>query len=176
MSCTFLGATLKEAISILICKFLHSCYINIYIHTYTHTHISAEYSLCLWYWIHNSLKSEEAQFLTSTHFLFLILLFYWWKIALQRCVGFCRTTRWISHKYIYIYLLSLLHLPPLPPSLSSRSSHRTRLGSLCYTSTSYQLSILHVIVYICQCCFLNLSHPHLCPQVCSLLGSSVPFF
>jgi len=26
----------------------------------------------------------------------------------------------------------------------------TRLGSLCYIATSYQLSILHMIVYICR--------------------------
>ena len=38
--------------------------------------------------------------------------------------------------------------------------------------TSYQPSISHMAVYICQCCSLNLSHPFLpplCPQVCSLL-------
>ena len=34
-------------------------------------------------------------------------------------------------------------------------------------------------VCICQCCFLSSSHPRLpplSPQLCSLLGSSVPFF
>ena len=36
-------------------------------------------------------------------------------IALQCCVGFCHTTACISHKYvcIYIYIPSLLNLPPL---------------------------------------------------------------
>jgi len=59
--------------------------------------------------------------------------FYWWKIALQFCVGFCHTTMWISHNYTYIP--SLLGLPPQPhPTLSPptvRSSQSTRLGSLC---------------------------------------------
>ena len=34
-------------------------------------------------------------------------------------------------------------------------------------------------VYICRCCFFSSSHPHLpplSPQLCSLLGSSGPFF
>ena len=52
----------------------------------------------------------------------------------------------ISHNYTYIP--SLLSLPPLPPSLISRPSQSTWLGSLCYTTTSHQLFILHMIVYI----------------------------
>ena len=35
------------------------------------------------------------------------------------------------------------------PSHPSRSSHGGSLGSLCYTATSHQVSILHMIVYIC---------------------------
>ena len=70
----------------------------------------------------------------------------------------------------YIY-----HLPTDPPSLSSsylsRSSQTTGLGSLCYIATSHQLSVLHTVLYLCQCYFLHSSHsllPWLCPQVCSL--------
>ena len=59
----------------------------------------------------------------------------------------------ISHNYIYIP--SLLHLPPS----SSRSSQSTSLGSLCYPAASQWLSVLHMVVYICQCYPLNLPHP-----------------
>ena len=61
----------------------------------------------------------------------------------------------------------------LPPSLShsSRGTQSTELISLCYAAASYQLSILHLVVYICPCH----SHfvpaypsPSLCPQVNSL--------
>ena len=70
----------------------------------------------------------------------------------------------------YIHPL-LPSLPSLALSHLSRSSQSTRLGSLCYTATSHQLSILHPIVHICWCYFLPSSHPlplPLCPQVHSL--------
>ena len=59
----------------------------------------------------------------------------------------------VNQLYIYIYphISSLLHL--LPPSLShpSRWSQSTELISLCYVAASHQLSILHLVVYICLC-------------------------
>ena len=45
--------------------------------------------------------------------------------------------------------LHFLSLPPLPRLHPSRTSQSVRLGSLCYTETSQQLSILHMIAYIC---------------------------
>ena len=42
---------------------------------------------------------------------------------------------------IYIYILSLLSLPPLPQP-TSLGHHSTRMGSLCYLVTSRYLSIL----------------------------------
>ena len=95
--------------------------------------------------------------------------------------------------YIYIYFLSLeppslWSLSPTPLSHSSRWSQDARLGSLCYISTSHYLSVLHMIVYICQCYFLNSSHPllprcihksnlNVCITIPALqIGSSVPFF
>ena len=67
------------------------------------------------------------------------------------------TSHTCMHKHMYIYLLSL---EPIFTSTfhPSRSSLSPRLGSLCYTAASRLLSILHVIVYICQCCFLSLSY------------------
>ena len=56
--------------------------------------------------------------------------------------------------------------PPIPTSHPSRSSQNTRPGFLCYT-TSYQLPILHLIVYICWCYFLHSSYS-LPPWLCSL--------
>ena len=79
----------------------------------------------------------------------------------------------------------------LPPSLShpSRWSQSTELISLCYEASSHQLSILHLVVYICQCYSLTSSQFTL-PSPCVLksilyicvfipvlpLGSSEPIF
>ena len=60
--------------------------------------------------------------------------------------------------------LELDPLPPEPPSPPPgtppppRPSQTTRLGSLCYRATSHLPSVLHMMVYLCQCYFLYLSH------------------
>ena len=75
----------------------------------------------------------------------------------------------ISHNYTFI--TSLLSLPPFPSPHPSRSTQCTRLGSLCYLTTSHQLSILHMAVYTSQGCFLHSSlslFPLQCPHVRSL--------
>ena len=82
------------------------------------------------------------------------------------------------YKYIYIYIyiyISLLGLPPLPSKRPSWplfppviTECQARLPML---YSSFLLAILHMIVYICQCSFLNSFHPLLpllCPQVHSL--------
>ena len=107
-----------------------------------------------------------------------IYLFYWKIIALQCCGGLCSTSTRVSHNYtyiyiyiyIYIYLSSLLSLPPPPfPPFSIIIEHQVEL--LVLTATSHKLAISHMVVYICQWCFPNLSHPLLPPRhppVCSL--------
>ena len=58
----------------------------------------------------------------------------------------------VNQLYIYIYPPYLFPLasPSLPPSLSHPSSwsQSTELISLCYSTASHQLSILHLVVYI----------------------------
>ena len=66
-------------------------------------------------------------------------------LSLQCCIGFFHATMWISHNHTYVP--SLVGLPPLPPSHSSRSSQSAWLGSLCYIA-SHQPSTLHMIVYM----------------------------
>ena len=73
---------------------------------------------------------------------FFIFIFNWGKIAPQCCISFCRTTVEISHNYTFI--TSLLSLLPLPQAYPSGSSESTWLGSLCYTATYPQLSVLHM--------------------------------
>ena len=54
---------------------------------------------------------------------------------------------WISCKYTYIPSLS--HLPPASPIPSSRSSQSTKLNPLYYIAALHQLSVLHMVVYLC---------------------------
>ena len=95
-------------------------------------------------------------------------------------VSFCCTTNKVNQLYVYIYP----HIPISPPSCislphslshplihPSRWSQSTELIFLCYAAASHQLSILHLVVYKCQCYSLTLSQlPPLppCPQVHSL--------
>ena len=93
------------------------------------------------------------------------------------------------HIYIYPHISSFLCL--LPPSLShpSRWSQSTEVISLCYEAASHQLSILHLVVYICPCHSLTSSQlilppPHVLKSILYIcvfiavlpLGSSEPFY
>ena len=108
----------------------------------------------------------------------------WRIIALQCCVGFCL-------KQFESAVLCICPLPLEPPSLfpshPSTSSQSARLGFLFYMATSYQLSILHMVVYICQCYLLTsqqwcagslqwhlgfslvVAHRLSCPKACGIL-------
>ena len=95
---------------------------------------------------------------------------------MQGCVGFCCI---MQISYNYTYITSLLSLPPFPLPHSSRSLQNTRLGSLCYTATSHQLSVLHMVcvcvcVCVCVLCVLMLLSPFihsLLPPLCSQVHS-----
>ena len=112
-------------------------------------------------------------------------IFNWNIITLQCCINFivqqCEPSMCIQ---IFSPLFSL----PPTPSHASRLSQSTQLSSLWYVTTFDQLAILHMVVYTCQCCSLNLAHfllPLLCPQSALYVfvsipalqtGSPVPFF
>ena len=99
--------------------------------------------------------------------IYAILSFFNWRIIVsQYRVSFGCTTTWINYKYIYIFPPSWASLLR-PPSHPSESSQSSKLGSLYYTATSHQLSVLPKAVCIRQSYSL-MSHllllpPH--PQV-----------
>ena len=61
---------------------------------------------------------EDAQETICLFPYFLYLIFNWRIVTLQCCVGFCHTTRQISHKYTYVP--SLFNLPPTPDPIPPR--------------------------------------------------------
>ena len=72
----------------------------------------------------------------------------------------------VNQLYVYIYphIPSLSRVPPtLPiPPRQVVTKHRADLP-LCYGAASHQLSILHLVVYICPCHSLTLSQLTLPP-------------
>ena len=113
-------------------------------HCLLHGMIYMEINMTLTSQILNSLRYMHIYNQFQGNYIFYFYLFSnWWKIGLKVCIGFCCTTTQISHNYICIS--SLLSFPPLILSHTSSSSQSTRLGSLCYLTTSYYL------VYIWWC-------------------------
>ena len=56
------------------------------------------------------IAGHESQTYVFLFFLKYLFIFSWKTIALQYCVDFCHTSRWISRRYTYVP--SLLNFPP----------------------------------------------------------------
>ena len=103
--------------------------------------------------------------------------FNWRRVALQGCVGFCRTTTQIIHQCIYTYISLPLQppvfsLPLTHPHFTPLGHHRALDWAPCvYSRFPLPVSVLYIVMYICQCYSFNSSHPllpSLCPQDCPL--------
>ena len=102
----------------------------------------------------------------------LFIYFNWRIITLQYCDDFCHISTWISHRYTCVppHPERLFHLPPHPVPLGC--SRALASGALLPALNSPWSSILHMIIYMSQCCSLKESHPcllPLSPKVCSLI-------
>ena len=88
------------------------------------------------------------------------------------------------HTYIHCFLSP----PPSPTSFTLRSLESTEPSSLWYTDTSCELSVLHMLMYICWCCSVkscrtllphcvhkSILYIHISIPVLEII-SSVPFF
>ena len=79
----------------------------------------------------------------------------------------CCKTVWISHNHIHICHHPSLSLPPFPNPTPPGHHRAPDWASCVITTISYQLFVVHMVVYICQCHFLSSSYlilPSLYPQ------------
>ena len=91
---------------------------------------------------------------TSLSWLFIENAFFYWSwsiVALYCCFSFCYTANWISHMYTYIS--SFLDILPIYVS----AEHKME-SSVLYSRFSL-VSILYIVVYICQSQSPSSLHP-----------------
>ena len=100
-------------------------------------------------------------------FIYVFIYYYWSIISLQCCFSLCCTIKWIN--YMYIYIPSMLNLPPTPtppccpaPSCPSRLSWALSWVSCVIQQFPLAIYIPHGSAYMSKN-FPNLSHPLLLP-------------
>ena len=111
---------------------------------------------------------SSSKILKKNFFLNLFIYINWNIVTLQYCDGPFHESTWIGHTWIPSLLKLFLVLPPHP---IAPGCHRApSLGSLYHTSKSHWLYVLHMAIYMFQCCSLKSSYPLQppCPKVCSL--------
>ena len=83
-----------------------------------------------------------------------IIFLNWSVVALQCHISFCYTTKWNNYLYTHTYIPSLFSLPPSPnPPVYSTTENQVELPVL---YRQFPLSILHMVVCICQCYWTSL--------------------
>ena len=105
-------------------------------------------------------------FVIQKSIFFLIFIFNWRIVALQHCVGFCHTTRWIHWKYGYYCIPSRLSLPPTPLSYAGA------LAELYALHSNFPLASYFTHGRATLSIHPTLSFPLLGPQVHSLCQKS----
>ena len=101
-------------------------------------------NLCPLHWKHRVVTTGQPG--KSIHLLF--ISFYWYTVALQCCVSFYCTAKWVGYMYT--------HISPLPwISFPFRSPQSTESSSLSYTETTFflcmYLKIFNLSVYVWPC-------------------------
>ena len=106
--------------------------------------------VCSWW---SQKRTRASFFLINCNFLFK-----------DRCFAMlCWSLLYNEVDWLYIYIYPLPLESPSHPRSTPLGHHRAPRWALCYRAASHSPSILHMVLYICQGCFLSSPHPALLP-------------